>query len=48
MNNPFPEAKNKQLTEWHLGETSSYQPGDWVWLATRDIRGLPECKKVNV
>lgn len=42
------ENPNKQLIKQHRGETPAQSnPGDWVWLATREIKGLPGCRNIN-
>lgn len=40
-------GKNKKFVDRHRGENPQYNPGDWVWLAARDIKGLPVCQKLS-
>lgn len=38
--------RTKQFADRHRGETPQYNPGDQVWLTTKDLRNTG-CKKLN-
>lgn len=40
--------QNKQFADHDRGEMLQYQACDWVWLSTRDIIGMEQCKKKKI
>lgn len=40
-------SDNKGFADHHRSETPQFQPGNWVWLSTRDIRNTTGCKKLT-
>lgn len=37
----------KEFTDWSSGKTHCYEPGDWVWLSSKDTRVTQECRKLS-
>ena len=39
--------RSKEQADRHRGEIPFFQPGDWVWFSTRDLRFGKGCKKLH-